>query len=171
MAVPAGLNPLRLVVDRSAVIVAIYTSPESMQPTQSHERIEAIRNEGLWGDRYATGKGFYSGVVEWDAHVTLIEHEPFDQLEASQCVQISPELLRRNFVTRGVALASLIGRDFQVGESAVFHGRKVWPPCSHIVNFSGRVEIFKYLAKQTGIGADVLVGGPIRVGDPIELLS
>jgi MOSC domain-containing protein YiiM len=49
----------------------------------------------------------------------------------------------------------------------VLRGRKPWPPCAHIVKLSGRTEIFKYLARQSGIGAEVLVGGEIHVGDPI----
>jgi MOSC domain-containing protein YiiM len=122
---------------------------------------------GLAGDRYATGKGFYSGMSEWDAHVTLIQQEPFELLAAEHGVQLDPKELRRNLVTRGVNLYSLIGREFRIGEQVVLRARKAWPPCAHIVKFSGRTEIFKYLAKQCGIGADVLVGGTIRVGDPI----
>jgi hypothetical protein len=33
------------------------------------------------------------------------------------------------------------------------------------VKFTGMTELFKYLAKQCGIGADVLLGGTIRMGD------
>lgn len=136
----------------------------------SHQCIEAIAGKGLRGDRYATGKGFYTGVVEWDARVTLIQEEPFSLLAAKHGIQIDPKELRRNIVTRGVDLCSLIGREFQIGDRAVFRGRKAWPPCSHIVKLSGRREIFQYLAEQTGVGVDVLVGGTIRVGDAIQIL-
>ena len=152
------------------MIVSIFTSLETAAPMTSHESIEAVTQTGLSGDRYATGKGFYTGVVEWDAHVTFIEEEPFLSLAVSRGLQIDPKELRRNIVTRGVDLESLIGREFQIGERAIFRGRKAWPPCSHIVKLSGRKEIFQYLAKQTGIGADVLVGGVIRVGDVIQIL-
>lgn len=37
----------------------------------SHGSIEAIAGKGLLADRYATGRGHYSGVPEWDAHVTF----------------------------------------------------------------------------------------------------
>jgi MOSC domain-containing protein YiiM len=120
---------------------------------------------GLSGDRCATGSGFYSGKSEWDAHVTLIQREPFDLLAAEHGVRLDPEELRRNLITRGVNLAALVGREFRIGEQVVLRGRKPWPPCAHIVQLSGRIEIFKYLSKRCGIGADVLVGGTIRVGD------
>lgn len=149
------------------MLVAIFTSPASSEPQTAHDRIEVIANVGLAGDRYATGKGFYSGQSEWDAHVTLIQKEPFDLLAAEHGVQIDPRDLRRNLVTRGINLYSLIGRTFRIGDQVVLRARKAWPPCTHIVKLSGRTEIFKYLARQTGIGADVLVGGTIRVGDPI----
>ena len=154
-----------------SMVISISTAPETGAPTIRHQSIEAIAGKGLEGDRYATGKGFYTGVIEWDAHLTLMEEEPFTSLATSHGVEIDPNILRRNIVTRGTDLRSLIGREFQVGERAVFRGRKAWPPCSHIVKLSGRKEIFQYLAEQTGIGADVLVGGPIKVGDEIRLFA
>jgi len=151
-------------------IVSIFTSLETKAPLLQHESIEAIAGKGLVGDRYATGKGFYTGVVEWDAHVTLIAEEPFSTLTASRGVEIDPQILRRNFVTQGITMESLIGREFQIGDHAILRGRKLWPPCMHIVTHTGRKEIFQYLAKHTGLGADVLVSGLIRAGDPIRLL-
>jgi MOSC domain-containing protein YiiM len=149
------------------MILEILTSTGSEAPTASHQSIEVIAGKGLAGDRYATGKGFYSGVVEWDAHVTLIEREPFDALKTDHDIDLEPGVLRRNLVTKGIDLDSLIGKEFRIGEQAVFRGRKAWPPCAHIVQFSGRKEIFKFLARHSGIGVDALIGGTIRVGDPI----
>ena len=61
-----------------------------------------------------------------------------------------------------------IGKRFRIGDQVVLYGRKLWPPCKHIVELSGRPEIFKLrIAKKCGIGADVLVGGQIKVGDAI----
>jgi MOSC domain-containing protein YiiM len=80
---------------------------------------------------------------------------------------IEPKELRRNLVTRDISLAWVIGREFQIEETVVLRARKRWPPCKHIVNLTGKREIFRYLAKQYGIGADVIVPGRITVGDPI----
>lgn len=148
------------------MLVGIFTAPESAQQMCSHESIE-VTPAGLMGDRYATGRGFYSGEAEWDAHVTLIQQEPFDELLAQHGMTIEPNQMRRNLVTRNISLNWLIGRDFQIGESVVLRGRKAWPPCMHIIKLTGRGEAINHLAKQCGIGADVLVGGTIRIGDPI----
>jgi MOSC domain-containing protein YiiM len=150
---------------------AILTSIQSEAPMQDHPRIEAIAGQGLAGDRYATGKGFYTGVKVWDAHVTLIEREAFDHLATNDGVVFDPAELRRNLITRGVELESLIGKTFKIGDQAVFRGRKAWPPCMHLAKLSGRREILRCFASQGGIGADVVVGGQISVGDPILLLS
>ena len=151
------------------MLIAILTSQASTRAVEAHESVEVLANAGIVSDRYATGTGFYSGMIAWDAHVTLIEQEPFDALAADHGVAIDPRELRRNLVTRGVDLDSLIGRRFRVGDQVVLQGRKAWPPCAHIVRTSGKPEIFKYLARRCGIGADVLVGGFIRVGDPIVI--
>jgi MOSC domain-containing protein YiiM len=149
------------------MLSAIWTSPVGSEPLRSHESINVLAN-GLEDDRYATGKGFYSGMSEWDAHVTLIAQEPFDALATEQGVHLDPKELRRNLITRDVDLLSLIGKRFRIGDQVVLYGRKLWPPCKHIVELSGRPEIFKLrIAKKCGIGADVLVGGQIKVGDAI----
>jgi hypothetical protein len=54
------------------MLLAIFTSPASAQPTISHRTIEVLP-AGLVGDRYALGNGFYCGDPEWGAHVTLIQ--------------------------------------------------------------------------------------------------
>lgn len=148
------------------MLTSIITSTASLQPVTSHEAIEVITS-GLVGDRYATGKGHYSGDSEWDAPVTLIQQEPFDELQAEHGLTLTPMELRRNLVTRNINLSWLIGKDFQIGDTVILRGRKVWPPCLHIIKQTGKGEMFKHIAKHCGIGADVVVGGTIRVGDAI----
>jgi MOSC domain-containing protein YiiM len=133
----------------------------------SHRSIRAIAGKGLAHDRYATGRGFYTGVPEWDAHVTLLASEPILALATEHDCILEPEILRRNLLTQGMNLETLVGKKFRIGPEVVLYGRKLWPPCSHIVKQTNRVEIFKYLAKDTGLGADVLTGGLISCGDEI----
>src|SRR5215831_415201 len=52
------------------MITLILTSPATGQPQTSKESALAVAGKGLDGDRYATGKGFYTGDTQWDAHVT-----------------------------------------------------------------------------------------------------
>ncbi|MGE3804610.1 MAG: MOSC domain-containing protein [Gemmataceae bacterium] len=151
------------------MLVGIYTSPESPLPMQRHESIEVLEQVGLAGDRYAIGKGFYTGSPEWDAPITLIQQEPFDAL-AEQGLTMDPGEMRRNLVTRSINLNWLIGREFQIGDKVVLRGRRAWPPCMHLIKLTGKGDMIKCFAHQCGIGADVVAGGIIRVGDPIFAL-
>ena len=153
------------------MIHSIYTSPRTEAPQQSHQSIEAIAGQGLAGDRYSTGKGHYSGVKEWDAHVTLMDRGPFLRLQADHDIEVDPALLRRNLLTESIDLNLLIDKTFQVGDEVILKTRKLWPPCTFIVEQTGRKEIFEFLAKSTGIGASVLQGGTIQVGDSIKILD
>jgi len=150
---------------------AILTSEATGQPIQQREAVELVAGQGIAGDRYATGRGYYTGVTEWDAQVTLIEQEPFDQQDMNTGQRVEPAEMRRNLVTLGIDLTKLIGTRFRIGETAVLQGTKIWPPCSYIVRSTGKPEIFTKIGRKSGIGADVLVSGPIRVGDPIVILT
>jgi len=130
-------------------IIRSYTSPESGVEMTAHPSCLALASKGLDGDRYTLGTGYYSGMSEWDAHITLMEIEPFEALERDRACFIDPITLRRNLITRGIDLMSLIGREFKIGPEVVLRGRKPWPPCSHIVQQSGRTEIFRYLSRET----------------------
>ena len=141
------------------MIVRIYTAPDTGMDMTSYRSRLALPSKGLEGDRYTNGKGFYSGVTEWDAQITLVRIEPFEALQEEHGCHLDPKILRRNLVTRGIDLTSLIDREFKIGPEVILRGRKAWPPCSHIVNQSGQKEIFQHLARDCGIGADILVGG------------
>jgi MOSC domain-containing protein YiiM len=78
-------------------------------------------------------------------------------------------MLRRNIVTRGIDVETLIGREFQLG-TAILRGLKRYPPCRHLAELCGAPELIKYLAYCGGIGAEVVVSGVIAVGDAIEMV-
>lgn len=152
-------------------LTSILTSEATGMPMRSTDSAELVAGLGIAGDRYATGRGYYTGVTEWDAPVTLIEQEPFETQDLTQGQKVEPEDLRRNLVTRGIDLTRLIGVRFRIGETAILRGTKPWPPCSYIVRSTGKPEIFTKIGRKSGIGADVIVGGTIRVGDPIVILT
>lgn len=150
---------------------AILTSEATGVPMKSLDSAQVVEGQGIQGDRYATGRGYYSGDPQWDAQITLIEQEPFDAQDSTKGQKVDPEDLRRNLVVSGVDLMKLIGVRFRIGDKAVFRGIKPWPPCSYIVRSTGKPEIFSKFARKSGIGAEVIVSGPIRVGDPVVVLT
>jgi MOSC domain-containing protein YiiM len=122
------------------------------------ETVEAIPGSGLEGDRYAVGRGTFTGTGR-GYELTLVE------AEALEDVDLSWEQARRNIVTRGVELNALVGRRFTVG-SVECVGRRLAEPCSHLEKLV-RPGIMRPLVHRAGLRADILAGGPIAVGDAV----
>ena len=151
-------------------VVSLLTAAAKGEPMVGCQSVLAIEGQGLADDRYSKGTGFYSGNADWDANVTLIQEESIIAVNEQHDVNFTPEMLRRNVVTRHTDLKRLIGQDFRIG-TAVFHGTKEWPPCGYIAKLTGIREATTYFAKSCGIGASVLTTGEISVDDKIEVLN
>jgi len=78
---------------------------------------------------------------------------------------IAPGEARRNVITRGTPLNHLVGREFVVG-SVRLRGIRLCEPCSHLEGLTRR-GVLAGLIHRGGLRAQILVGGEIRVGDPI----
>ena len=95
---------------------SIHIAAVASEPTVSVEEVRAVAGQGLEGDRYFSGNGYYSKTPGTGRQVTLIELEAIEALERDYKMKIEPGQARRNIVTRGVALNHLVGREFSVGE-------------------------------------------------------
>ena len=134
------------------------------------DSVRTVAGKGIDGDRYATGKGFYSNKEGWGANVTLIQAEAIAAVNKGHSTDFTGAMLRRNLVTSNVKLDTLIGRNFRCG-TTVLRGAKPFPPCAHLAYLLGRHGVLKYFAYCGGSGATVVAGGQIRVGDRIELIE
>ena len=134
------------------------------------DSVSAIPGRGLIGDRYYNGTGFYSNIAGWGAQVTLIQSEAIQAINTGYDTDFTGSMMRRNIVTQNIKLDSLIGQKFRCGQ-AVLRGTKLFPPCAHLAYLVGRKEVLKYFAYCGGIGAEVVVGGEISVGDMLTIIS
>lgn len=145
----------------NGTVEAIFICLKAGEPMQKVEEIRALLGEGLQGDRYATGEGSFNKGDQGKRQVTLIndlffEGSGFELAES-----------RRNIVTRGIELMSLIGRDFQIGKAS-FHGVKYCNPCTRPNTLSGNKRSFREaFFDRGGLIARVIEGGLIRTGDQI----
>jgi len=128
--------------------------------------VRAVPGQGLEGDRYHARKGTYSPTHGPSREVTLIESEAVEALRRDYEVEFEAGMSRRNIVTRGVPLNHLVGREFRIGEVAL-RGIRLCEPCGHLEEVSGR-PVRKGLVHRGGLRAQVVTGGTIRPGDPIE---
>jgi MOSC domain-containing protein YiiM len=145
-------------------LVAIYTTTEGGAPMEAHDAIAAIAGVGLDGDRYATKSGKFSERGDPGGEVTLIAREAIAAAN-EQRVIIGEDETRRNLVTEGVDLDSLIGKTFAVGD-VMLTGVRDCPPCAYLEGLT-RPGVRAALAGRGGLRADILREGVLRVGDAI----
>src|SRR3954451_22164867 len=98
------------------LVEGIYVTGAATEFPTGVERAEAVPGAGLTGDRYATGAGTYSKGPKPGRQVTLIEAEALDELASVHGLTLPAAGARRNLVTRGVALETLIGCAFTIGD-------------------------------------------------------
>src|SRR5687768_16763233 len=99
-------------------VAAIHIAAGAGQPMQALSEAEAIAGEGLVGDRYRDGSGFYSAkpIESGAREITLIAEEALAAVEQETGITLLPEEHRRNITTRGVDLEALLGQRFRIGE-------------------------------------------------------
>jgi MOSC domain-containing protein YiiM len=149
-------------------VLQIWTAPAAAAPMVRSAAVEALAGVGLAGDRYALGGGTWASYPLQEKQVTLIDADEVDQVAREAGVPLTPGLTRRNLVTRGIALPSLVGRYFAVGEVLLF-GTKRCPPCTHLERLTGW-KLVKALAARGGVNAAVFVGGTVAEGDTVRLV-
>lgn len=139
-------------------VVGIYTSVGAGGTMTSREVVDVVAGKGIPGDRYAEGEGTFKDMPYRNRELTLVE------AESAAAVGLPAAQLRRNVVVEGVRLGDLIGHRFRLGDVVAFGARKC-APCEHIEKATARPGLRAEL--DGGLRADVLVGGRLRVGDPI----
>jgi MOSC domain-containing protein YiiM len=121
--------------------------------------VEALGDIGLSGDRYIEAKNRRSA----DYQVTLIELENIEAFTMATGLKLTPEMPRRNIVTRGVRLNDLVGKRFPIG-TAVFEGLELCEPCSLFAKRTHK-EVLEFFRGRGGLRARIVSGGIIKVGD------
>jgi MOSC domain-containing protein YiiM len=125
-----------------------------------------VAGRGIAGDRYFAGAGEFSPAVQDPDHeLTLIAIEEVERLNQVAGLSLLPGDLRRNLVTRGVALNDLVGVEFSVGEVAL-KGIRLCEPCRSLAART-HPSVVRHLVHRGGLRAGILRGGRVRVGDAI----
>ena len=150
-------------------VLEVWTAPEAAAPMVRSAAVQAVAGVGLAGDRYAHGGGTWAAYPMQEKQLTLIDADEVAGVAADAGVPLTPGLTRRNVVTRGIALPSLVGQYFAVGDVLLF-GTKRCPPCTHLERLTGW-KLVKALAARGGVNAAVFVGGTVAEGDAVRLVS
>ena len=131
-------------------------SPSGAYPTVSVNEVECVAGKGLLGDRFFGFKENYKG------QVTFFSIEVFEDV----CTKLgasnkSPGVTRRNVITRGVELNSLVGKKFLV-QGVEFEGVCECSPC-HWMNEAIAPGAEASLHGRGGLRARILTDGMLRV--------
>ena len=137
---------------------ACSLAPDAEKPLVAVDSVRAVAGRGLEGDRYFHGRGTFSGRGR-GYQLTLVEEQALEE------VDLPWEDARRNVVTRGIALNTLVGRRFTVGTAECI-GRRLAEPCSHLERLT-RPGIIRPLVHRAGLRADILRDGQITLGDGV----
>jgi MOSC domain-containing protein YiiM len=152
----------------AGTVERILITASEGQPIDDVESINAHAGRGLEGDRYFEGKGKFKK-LEPKRQATLIESEAITAVARDYGIDIDAADVRRNIVTRGIALNHLVGKTFRVGD-AIFKGIKLAEPCDYMQKLAGK-PIREPLKHRGGLRAEIVESGSISVGDEIAPLD
>jgi MOSC domain-containing protein YiiM len=133
-----------------------HGQPPGEHPLVERAEIRCVAGRGIEGDRFFDYKENYKG------QITFFAAEIFEDL----CRQLgvngkSPGATRRNVITVGVDLNSLVGREFEI-QGVRFEGVAECSPC-HWMNAAIAPGAEKLLHGRGGLRARILTDGILRV--------
>lgn len=159
--VAVGPTPRSTASPSVGIVDAIWIAGSAGSPAVVLNSVRAIAGQGLEGDRHVAGTGTFPSGLPGSA-LTLIEAEVCDSFTPP----LHADEHRRNIVTRGIDLNSLVGHQFDVG-SVRCVGARLCEPCIVIERYAAR-SVLRKLVHRGGLRADIISDGVIRVGDPVR---
>lgn len=132
-----------------------HGKPPGEHPTVAVDSVECVAGQGLRGDRFFDFKTDYKG------QVTFFASEVFELLTAHlKLPAATPSGLRRNIITTGIDLNSLIGEEFEI-QGIRFLGTRECTPCYWMDQaFAPGAEDF--LKNRGGLRAKILSSGTLH---------
>ena len=133
-----------------------HGQPAGTSPIIEVSEVECIAGKGLRGDRFFGWKEDYKG------QVTFFEEEQYGRLcEKFVITHLPPSVFRRNIITRGVDLNTLIGVEFDL-QGVRFLGTQESAPC-YWMNQAFAEGAEEALKGHGGLRAKILSNGILRV--------
>jgi MOSC domain-containing protein YiiM len=147
-------------------VEGIFIAPDFEAPLHEVPEVVATAGKGLEGDRYHRDNLPDDERDEPGREITLIQAESLERLTEETGIVLGPGESRRQVVTRGIELLSLVGKRFMVGEVECV-GVEDNPSCNHLQKLT-QPGVLRGLARSGGIRGDILRSGTIRPGDAIR---
>ncbi len=148
-------------------IEAIYIAQSRRDTVKQVGSAILEAGRGIVGDRYHANskKLIDAGSVVPDNHVTLIAQEELDIFLGSHENDICYGDFRRNLITSGIDLNTLVGKEFSVGD-AICRGIELCEPCATLARLV-HPAVLPNLVHKAGLRAVIVKDGEIEVGGEI----
>ncbi|MDB6074167.1 MAG: molybdenum cofactor biosysynthesis protein [Verrucomicrobiaceae bacterium] len=132
-----------------------HGQPAGREPMVEIEEIQCVAGKGIKGDRFFDFKNDFKG------QITFFANETYERL----CEQLgesgrSSSVFRRNVITQGVDLNTLIGKEFEV-QGVRFIGTQEAAPC-HWMNEAFAEGAERALRGFGGLRARILTDGILK---------
>ena len=139
-----------------------HGQPAGEHPVLEVESLECVAGHGLRGDRFFDYRDSYKG------QITFFAEEVYTALcDALGLSDVPISAVRRNVITRGIDLNTLIGVEFEV-QGVLFRGMEECRPC-YWMNQAIGPGAEKLLKGRGGLRARILTDGELRVSAPVAL--
>ena len=151
------------------VVERLFLSHARGEAQRECRQLELLAGQGVVGDRHFA-KANWAG-----QQLTLVEAEEIEHFCAHSGRPNDLSITRRNVVTRGIRLNSLVGRRFRIG-SCLLVGVELCEPCrtlgQRLANETlSSAEVVKYWLGRGGLRANVFVSGTLACGDVLTLIE
>lgn len=146
----------------------IYIAENKRDSATPVEKAVLAASKGIVGDRYYSRsiELSESGGAPTIKNISLIAREELDTFLANNNAEIDYGDFRRNIITSGVDLNSLLGKQFLLG-SVLCRGTELCEPCAFLAATVHRAVLPELLNKG-GVRATVLSDGEIEAGSEIK---
>ena len=122
------------------------------------------KNKGIINDRY------YENFKNKYEHVTLIEAENIDYFNYITKKKINYKDFRRNIITSGINLNSLINKKLQI-DNVVLKVHQLCQPCKYLQSKLNIENLVKLLLNKSGVCAEIIKSGKISTFDQIKMIK
>ncbi len=145
-----------------------HDQPPGAHPLIEVEEIECVAGRGLMHDRFFNFKHDYKG------QITFFAWEVLERMRTEiGLAGATPSATRRNVITEGVDLNTLIGKEFEL-QGVRFAGTEECRPCYWMNHAFGNEKTEAWLRGNGGLRARILTDGFLRrdkVGQASRLSS
>ena len=141
-------------------VVSVNVSERKGTPKRPVPEVELVASYGIRGDAHAGTPG---------REVSLLDQGEIARFEEAKGVRLAPGAFAENITTRGLDHSLLtVGTELEIGPVRL-RVSQIGKDCHE--GCAIRERVGDCIMPRLGVFAQVLVGGKVRPGDPIKILS